>query len=218
MTDIQPIKPDSPESSPEPLREPRRCNLFAHYLGRFVLWISGWTCKGGPPPGRDMVIIAAPHTTNWDFIFLLAAAYKFRLSINWLGKNSLFFWPFSYLLRYLGGIPVNRSRSTDMVKRLAEEIRAGQGTILVIPPAGTRGYTEYWKSGFYRIAEAAEIPLVCGYLDYPKKEAGLGHSFLPGDLIGDMDKLRAFYEPIEGKFPDRKSRIRLRDEDQQMSA
>ena len=192
---------------------PRHCNLFAHYLGRLVLHISGWTCRGGPPATRDMVIIAAPHTTNWDFIYLLAAAYKFRLSINWLGKNNLFWWPLGPLLRFLGGIPVDRSQPTDMVRRLAEQIRDGEGTVLVIPPAGTRGYTEYWKSGFYRIATAAGIPLVCGYLDYPKKEAGLGLSFMPGDLKSDMERLRGFYEPIEGKFPERKSRIRLRDED-----
>jgi 1-acyl-sn-glycerol-3-phosphate acyltransferase len=82
-----------------------------------------------------------------------------------------------------------------------------------VPPSGTRGYTDHWKSGFYRIAEATRIPIVCGYLDYDKKEAGLGPAFLTSDVKTDMDRIRAFYGPIAGKYPERKSLIRLREED-----
>lgn len=196
------------------LNEPRRCNPLAQLLGQLVLSVFGWRKAGQVPSARNIVIIAAPHTTNWDFIFLLAAAYSFGISVNWLGKDSLFRSPLGPILRFLGGVPVDRSKRNNLVQSLSAQIEHGSGIALVIPPSGTRRKTEHWKSGFYRIAEAAQIPLVCGYLDYQKKEAGLGLSFLPTDLSQDMNRIREFYEPIVGKYPESKSRIRLREEDQ----
>ena len=176
------------------LTEPRRCNPLAQLLGQLVLSVFGWRKAGQVPSARNIVIIAAPHTTNWDFIFLLAAAYSFGISVNWLGKDSLFRSPLGPILRFLGGVPVDRSKRNNLVQSLSAQIEHG--------------------SGFYRIAEAAQIPLVCGYLDYQKKEAGLGLAFLPSDLSQDMNRIREFYEPIVGKYPENKSRIRLREEDQ----
>lgn len=196
------------------LTEPRRCNPLAQLLGGLVLSVFGWQKAGQVPRAKNIVIIAAPHTTNWDFIFLLAAAYSFGISVNWLGKDSLFRSPLGPILRYLGGVPVDRSKRNNLVQSLSAQIEHGSGIALVIPPSGTRRKTEHWKSGFYRIAEAAQIPLVCGYLDYQKKEAGLGPAFLPSDLSRDMNRIREFYEPIVGKYPENKSRIRLREEDQ----
>jgi 1-acyl-sn-glycerol-3-phosphate acyltransferase len=101
-----------------------------------------------------------------------------------------------------------------MVSRLADQIRNSDGTNLVVPPAGTRSYTEYWKSGFYRIALEANIPVVCGYLDYDRKVAGLGLTFeLSGEVKEDMARIREFYEPLVGKYPDKKSRILLKEEE-----
>ncbi len=160
-----------------------------------------------------MIIIAAPHTSNWDFVLLISAAYSFGVGINWLGKDSLFKTPIGPLLRYVGGIPVDRSKTNKLVQILCELIEESDGITLVVPPSGTRSKTDYWKSGFYRIAEAARIPIVCGYLDYDKKEAGLGPAFLTQDLKGDMNQIREFYEPIAAKFPELKSRIRLKEED-----
>jgi 1-acyl-sn-glycerol-3-phosphate acyltransferase len=196
------------------LNEPRRCNPLAQLLGGLVLSVFGWQKAGQVPSARNMVIIAAPHTSNWDFIFLLAAAYSFGISVNWLGKDSLFRSPLGPILRFLGGVPVDRSKRNNLVQSLSAQIEHGSGLALVIPPSGTRRKTEHWKSGFYRIAEAAQIPLVCGYLDYEKKEAGLGLAFLPSDLSRDMNRIREFYEPIVGKYPENKSRIRLKEEDQ----
>ena len=196
------------------LTEPRRCNPLAQLLGQLVLSVFGWRKAGQVPSARNIVIIAAPHTTNWDFIFLLAAAYSFGISVNWLGKDSLFRSPLGSILRFLGGVPVDRSKRNNLVQSLSAQIEHGSGIALVIPPSGTRRKTEHWKSGFYRIAEAAQIPLVCGYLDYQKKEAGLGLAFLPSDLSQDMNRIREFYEPIVGKYPENKSRIRLSEEDQ----
>lgn len=186
-------------------------------MGNLVFKIFGWKRAGGVPDHPNMVIIAAPHTSNWDFIFLLAAAYSFGISVNWLGKDSLFKTPLGPILRFLGGVPVDRSKPNNLVQSLCVQIDQGDGINLVVPPSGTRRYTEYWKSGFYRIALAAQIPLVCGYLDYTKKEAGLGMAFLPNEMNADMDKIREFYEPIEGKYPSKKSVIRLKEEDQRPS-
>ncbi|MFT7687911.1 MAG: 1-acyl-sn-glycerol-3-phosphate acyltransferase [Candidatus Azotimanducaceae bacterium] len=193
-----------------------KCNFFAHILGKSIIKLSGWKIKGGVPQSKSMIIIAAPHTTNWDLVYLLGAAYSFRLSIYWLGKSNLFFPIFGSVMRFLGGIPVERSKRNNMVTQLAERINNSEGLSIVVPPAGTRAYTDYWKSGFYRIALEADIPIVCGYLDFPKKEAGLGLSFkLSGNITEDMDKIRAFYSDKVGKYPDSKSEIRLKEEMEQ---
>ncbi|MFT6643144.1 MAG: 1-acyl-sn-glycerol-3-phosphate acyltransferase [Patiriisocius sp.] len=191
-----------------------KCNAFAHWLGKTIIRVSGWRVAGGVPKSKSMLIIAAPHTSNWDLFFLLGAAYSFRLSIQWLVKDSLFLPIMGSTLSFLGGIPVDRSKNNNLVTDLATRIQNSEGLALVVPPSGTRRYTEHWKSGFYRIALAANVPIVCGYLDYTRKEAGLGLSFhLTGNMTEDMDKIRAFYEPFVGKHPDNKSRIRLREED-----
>ena len=192
----------------------RRCNLFAHLLGVLVLKLYGWRVEGRVPDSKKMIVIAAPHTTNWDFIFLLAAAYRFRLGINWLGKNNLFPPVIGAFFKYLGGVPVDRSKSTNMVQTLADSILDVEYFTLIIPPSGTRKKTEYWKSGFYQIAVATQIPLVCGYLDYKRQVAGLGLSFVPsGNIKVDMDQIRDFYHGISGKYPEKTSRIRLKEED-----
>ncbi|MEO2176652.1 MAG: 1-acyl-sn-glycerol-3-phosphate acyltransferase [bacterium] len=160
-----------------------------------------------------MIIIAAPHTSNWDLFFLLGAAYTFHLQIHFLIKNNLFVPVVGSILSFLGGIPVDRSGAHNLVANLVARINASDGLSLVIPPAGTRKYTDYWKSGFYRIALEANIPIVCGYLDYAEKEAGLGLSFyLSGNMTEDMDRIREFYAPKTGRFPDNTSRIILREE------
>tara|TARA_R110002110_G_scaffold40673_2_gene129938 strand:- start:149 stop:802 length:654 start_codon:yes stop_codon:yes gene_type:complete len=191
-----------------------KCNAFAHWLGKTIIRVTGWQVAGQVPQSKSMIIIAAPHTSNWDLFFLLGAAYSFRLSIQWLMKASVFVPVVGGILRYLGGIPVDRSRRNNLVEDMAKMIEASDGRALVIPPSGTRGYTDHWKSGFYRIALEANIPIVCGYLDYSRKEAGLGLSFhLTGKMTEDMDRIREFYEPMVGRFPDKKSQIRLREED-----
>ena len=205
------------ESHPAPFDYPaQNCNGFAHWLGKTIIKLTGWRVAGGVPrSNRSMIIIAAPHTTNWDLFYLLGAAYSFKLSIQWLMKDSVFFPIIGQIFSYLGGIPVDRSQRNNMVSNLAQKITESDGIALVIPPSGTRRYTDYWKSGFYRIALEANIPVVCGYLDYEKKEAGLGEAFnLTGNITEDMDRIRAFYQDIVGKHPDQKSRIRLKEEDE----
>ena len=183
-------------------------------IGKAVLWMFGWTREGTAPTPRKYVLIAAPHTTNWDFIFLLAYAWSFEVEVAWLGKREMFRWPFGGFFRLLGGIPVARRSSGNMVDRMAEEFTKRDHLALTVPVEGTRKYVEYWKSGFYHIACAAGVPIVMSYLDYPRKLGGFGPAFMPtGDIRADMEILREFYSGKKGKNVAWTGRIRLREED-----
>ena len=192
---------------------PQRCSKPLEIIGTVFMRLAGWKVEGEIPRRNKVIIIAAPHTTNWDFVFLLGAAFHLGLSVKWLGKASLFAFPFGWIMRALGGISVDRSKPNGMVEQVADTISTTDKISLVIPPSGTRNKTEYWKSGFYHIAKTAKISIVCGYLDYEKKKAGLGPNFFVSESTsGDMDKIRAFYKNKVGKFPALTSRIRLKEE------
>jgi 1-acyl-sn-glycerol-3-phosphate acyltransferase len=131
-----------------------------------------------------------------------------------MGKHTLFDPPFGRLMRWLGGVPVDRRGRQNLVEQAARSIREAPAMCLAVAPSGTRERRDHWKSGFYRIAEAADVPIVCAFLDYGRKVGGLGPSFRPsGDVKADMDLIRAFYTPIEGRVPANKSDIRLPIED-----
>lgn len=182
--------------------------------GKAVLWLFGWTMEGLAPEPSKYVLIAAPHTSNWDFIFLLAYAWAFGVEVSWLGKREMFRWPFVGLLRRLGGIPVGRSSAGNVVDRMVEEFDRHDRLALVVPVEGTRGHVEYWKSGFYHIAGAAKVAIVMSYLDYPPKLGGFGPALMPsGDIKADMDTIRAFYAGKKGKRAEWTGRIRLKEED-----
>lgn len=203
---------DSPADMPYPAGVRRK-------LATLVLRLFGWQMEGNPPEPDKYVLIAAPHTSNWDFIFLLACAEYFGVRVSWLGKREMFPKPFKRLLVRLGGIPVERKRAGNLVAELAELFSSRKELCLVVPVEGTRGYVEYWKSGFYHIARAANVPIVMSYLDYPRKKGGFGPAFEPtGDVRADMDRIREFYTGKEGKTPRFTGRIRLREEDQELDA
>jgi 1-acyl-sn-glycerol-3-phosphate acyltransferase len=160
------------------------------------------------------VLIAAPHTTNWDFPYLLIFAAYFELEIRWMGKHSLFRPPMGWVMRAFGGIPVVRSRRENVVDAMARSFKEHDRLILVVPAEGTRSRGDYWKSGFYHIARLADVPIVMSYLDYTKKRGGFAPAFrLSGDMGTDMDRVRDFYGDKEGKYPANFSAIRLREED-----
>ncbi|MCG8606007.1 lysophospholipid acyltransferase family protein [bacterium] len=189
-------------------------SLIAYWVGRMWLGLSGWKVVGQVPPGRRFVLIGAPHTSNWDFAFGLATLYVVRLKVSWMGKDSLFKKPFGGLMRWLGGIPINRSSPQGMVEQTVAQFANTRQLALLITPSATRAKKDYWKTGFYRIAHAAQIPIICGYLDYSKKEACLGLSLVPtGNIQDDMDKIREFYDGVQGKHPELTTRIKLRDEE-----
>ncbi len=173
----------------------------------------GWDVEGEPPQAPNAVIIAAPHTSNWDLPHMLAAAWVFRMRISWLGKHTLFRAPFSWFMTAMGGLPVNRSSPHGLVREVANKLQKPEPLFLAIPPSGTRKFRDGWKSGFYWIANTADVPVVVGFLDYKRKRASLGYTFrTSGDVIADMDKVRAIYEPVVGKFPELKNTIILKEE------
>lgn len=166
------------------------------------LRLAGWKVQGAlPAQAHKSVFIAAPHTSNWDLPYTLMVAFALRLNIHWMGKASIFRFPFGGLMRWLGGIAVDRSQSNNLVAACAQAITSsGTAIQLVIPPEGTRAKTRYWKIGFYHIAVAAKVPIVMAYMDYRRKISGLGPLLRPsGNLEADMVTIKAFYEPFQGK-------------------
>ena len=166
------------------------------------LKLTGWRVEGALPPNTaKSVLIAAPHTSNWDLPYTLMVCFVLRLTPYWMGKASIFQAPFGGVMRWLGGIPVDRSKSNNLVAASAEAIRAADFSLqLIVPPQGTRNETRQWKTGFYYIAQAAQVPIVMAYMDYPNKRSGLGPMFVPtGDVAVDMAAIQAFYSPFKGK-------------------
>jgi len=166
------------------------------------LKLTGWRVEGSlPAHAARSVLIAAPHTSNWDLPYTLMVAFALRLNIRWMGKKSIFRTPFGGVMRWLGGISVNREQSTNLVAASAKAIREADGPLqLIVPPEGTRSKTRYWKTGFYYIAREAQVPIVMAYMDYERKISGLGPLFEPtGDVEADMAAIKAFYAPFKGK-------------------
>ena len=166
------------------------------------LRLTGWKVEGSLPPDcPKCVLIAAPHTSNWDLPYTLMVGFVLRLNLYWMGKHSIFKPPFGRLMQWLGGIPVHREKSNNLVAASVEALRAAEGPLqLTVPPEGTRSKTRYWKTGFYHIAQGAQVPIVLAYMDYARKVAGLGPVFHPtGDVERDMAAIKAFYAPFKGK-------------------
>lgn len=176
-------------------------NTVLRLLSLFILKLCGWKVQGELPPGlKKCVLIAAPHTSNWDLPFTLFVAFALRLNIYWMGKESIFAPPFRGIMMWLGGIPVQRSAAGNMVAASADAIRQSDSLMLVVAPEGTRSKALYWKTGFYHIAHTAEVPIAMAYLDYGRKIGGLGPTFYPtGDVEKDMAVIKAFYKGMRGK-------------------
>ncbi|HRD89809.1 MAG TPA: 1-acyl-sn-glycerol-3-phosphate acyltransferase [Accumulibacter sp.] len=166
------------------------------------LRLTGWTVEGSLPFGASKsVLIAAPHTSNWDLPYTLMVAFALRLNIYWMGKAQIFRPPFRGLMMWLGGIPVQRETANNLVAASAAAITKADGPLqLIVPPEGTRSKVRQWKTGFYYIAVSAQVPIVLAYMDYDKKISGLGAIFQPsGDIDADMAAIRAFYAPFKGR-------------------
>src|SRR3954471_22133271 len=165
-----------------------------HALATAYWRVSRWQLRTEPlPEGGAGVLVGAPHTSNWDFVLMLAITWRLRLQVRWLGKHTLFNAPFGGLMRALGGIPVDRKNPAGIVDDVVGRIAAGERFFLVVTPEGTRGRSAHWKSGFYRIAVDTGLPITLGYVDRPTMTTGLGESIWPtGDVRADMDRIRAF--------------------------
>ncbi|AKF08080.1 acyltransferase family protein [Sandaracinus amylolyticus] len=179
--------------------------------GRAWLRAFGWEIDGGAPPVEKAVVVAAPHTSNWDLPFTLAIAWSLDLDMKWVGKHTLFELPvWGPFLRSLGGIGVDRRTKNDAVKAIADVVKDSERILLIVPPEGTRGVAKRWKTGFYWIAVEAEVPIVLGFLDFAKKRGGLGELLHPtGDIAHDFELLREFYRDKKGKHPERQGDVSL---------
>lgn len=180
---------------------------------RFACWvlrIAGWTCIDLVSRPERAVLIGYPHTSNWDFPIGVLAMAALGLNARWVGKDSLFRGPMGPVMRWLGGIPVNRRERTGFVERVAYQLRQSEPFLLAIAPEGTRSRTPGWKSGFYRIARGADLPLLVGIIDYGHRRIGLVKCFtLTGDESADMAAIAACYADCRGCRPERASPIRL---------
>jgi 1-acyl-sn-glycerol-3-phosphate acyltransferase len=175
-------------------------NKFMAWLGLMFLKLMGWRVEGKVPDIEKFVIIAAPHTSNWDFPITLAVCFALKMKIYWMGKAAMFRWPFAAALRWLGGIPIDRSKSHNVVEQSIQAFHKLEKLIMVVPPEGTRKKVSYWKTGFYHIAQGANIPIVLGFLDYRRKVGGIGPTFHPtGHIEKDIQTIRNFYAAIMGK-------------------
>ena len=189
-------------------------NAVQHAIGSAWLGVAGWKLVSATSLPDSYVVIAAPHTSNWDFPFTLATAWAMRLDFKYLGKHTLFTGPFGWFFKSVGGIPVDRRAPQGLVSQVVDRFREVPALVVAVPPEGTRARVSYWKSGFYHIAYGAGVPIGLGYLDFGRRQCGIGGFIQPtGDIHADMDKIRAFYRDIHGRHPERESPMRLREED-----
>ena len=191
---------------PPPPPAPRP-NLFGRVMyGAMVGWFKsrGWRAEGQLPPDRKFVLVGAPHTSNWDFLVFVGTIAAFGLKVRFIGKHTLFRWPFETMMRGLGGVPVDRSESRDLVQQMADQFAAHDEFILIVAPEGTRGKTDRWRTGFYRIALAAGVPMVCVGPDYARRRGVIGPTIHPtGDYDADMAPAFAFFRSLVPLHPER---------------
>jgi 1-acyl-sn-glycerol-3-phosphate acyltransferase len=171
-------------------------------ISRMILSLTGWRTEGRLPLIPKFVLVGAPHTSNWDLPFTLLVAFALRARIHWMGKTTIFRRPFKGFFQWLGGIPVERSQSDNLVEQSIQQFQRNDQLILTIAPAGTRQRVIRWKSGFYHIARGAGVPIVLGFLDYRRKVGGIGPVVYPtGNITADMETIRTFYDGVTGKNP-----------------
>jgi 1-acyl-sn-glycerol-3-phosphate acyltransferase len=172
-------------------------------LGSTVLRLRGWEIEGAFPDTPKFVLIVAPHTSNWDFPVGLMAMFSLRLRLSYLAKHTLFWFPLGPFMRWVGGIPVDRSVHADRVKDAIEEFGRHDRLILVVTPEGTRKKVPRWKTGFYHVAVGAGVPIVPVSFDYTRKVITLWPAFTPtGDIEADIEKLQAIYKREMAKRPE----------------
>ncbi len=173
-----------------------------YLLAIFYMRAFRWKKEGRIPNVPKFVMIAAPHTSNWDLPMTLILSLAFRMKVFWLGKHTIFRPPFGWLFKWLGGIPVDRRQANNLVTQCIQTFQRSERLIMIIPPEGTRSKVRYWKTGFYYIAHGAGVPISLGYVDYKRKAGGMGPTVITtGDIEADMMKIRSFYAGVTGKNP-----------------
>lgn len=179
---------------------------WARVAGRGLLRALGWRWIGGFPDRSRLVMIGAPHTSNWDGIVGLAAAAACGVEVHVFAKRQAFVGPVGRLLRLFGGVPVDRAAPGGLVGKAVERLAQGTPMIVAITPEGTRGRVERWKTGFYRIASEADVPIAVVALDWGRRQIGVVGTIEPsGDLDADLGAIGALLDGVVGKHPERQT-------------
>ena len=176
-----------------------------HYLATFLLWLNGWRVDGRLPDIPKFILIAAPHTSNWDFLLFLGIVFRLQANVRFMGKAELFRWPYDWFFYWCGGTPVNRSKSQGLVEQMVKACNESEKFILTIAPEGTRHFVREWKMGFYHIAKTSGIPLVMAKVDGKHKAVRVGETFYPTDnMEADIKAIKGAFSGMEGIHPERK--------------
>jgi 1-acyl-sn-glycerol-3-phosphate acyltransferase len=185
----------------------RKPSLISRLLKRAIVGLyrqQGWKAVGTPPPSGRYVLVAAPHTSNWDFVYFLGLINELRIDAQFMAKDSLFRWPMGGFMRDMGGISIDRTARRNVVDAMIAEFARRDRFILTIAPEGTRSKVTQWRTGFYNIALGAGVPIVIGMMDYEKRTGGLGPTIMPtGDYKADMLKIAEIYRSVTPRHPDR---------------
>ncbi len=177
-------------------------STLVRWMSIIILRLFGWRVDSSAQVPAKCVLIGAPHTSNWDFPLALMICFVLKIDVYWMGKNSLFPPVFGIVMRWLGGIPVDRSQAGNLVQGTIDAFNRSERLLVIVPPEGTRGKVTRWKTGFYYIAHGAGVPLGLGYVDFKEKIGGVGKMFYPsGNIEQDMLEIRAFYAGVTGKNP-----------------
>lgn len=181
---------------------------FSQHLAQAILKLVGWEATGSFPNIPKYILVGAPHTSNWDFPLTMLLMFAKGVRFNWIGKASLFHWPFGGLFHRLGGIPVKRDRTTNFVHQIVETFERSSHLIIAISPEGTRSLVTRWRTGFYYMAMSAKVPLVLGFVDYKRRQVGVGPVVFPSsDIEETFAQLRLFYADKTGKYPHKQGEI-----------
>ena len=183
-----------------------------HPFSIFILRLAGWELIKKTPPVPKYMLIGAPHTTNWDFIIALLVMAALGAKPHWIGKDTLFRGIMGPIMRGLGGISVERGARKNFVGQIIDTYNENEHLVITLAPEGTRKYVDHWKSGFYYIAQGAQVPIAMGFVNFARKKCGIGGFFTPsGNLAEDMKILQEFYaKSAKGKFPENQASIRFK--------
>lgn len=187
-------------------------HIIPHWIARFYFWLTGWQVAGDAPPIPKFVVLAAPHTSNYDGVMLVGASWIVRRKLEFMIKAEWTRGIVGPLIRALGGLGIDRSASRNVVGHCIEKFKERDELILVVPPEGTRKKTDHWKTGFYWIAVGAGVPILLARLDYAKKSVDLtAPLFYPtGDIEADMEKIWDYYRGATARFPEKVSDFAMR--------
>jgi 1-acyl-sn-glycerol-3-phosphate acyltransferase len=195
-----PIAPNVPPLGP---RVPQRGNALAKGIAVLAMRLTGWHFEGALPDRPKFVLIVAPHTSNWDFLVGIMAMFALGIRGTFLGKHTLFRWPFGLVMRWLGGVPVDRASANDVVRQTVAYFEQREQMLLALSPEGTRKKLPAWRTGFYHVARGAQVPIVPVALDFPNRRITLFPEFhTTGDQAADFAALGAHFEARMGKRPE----------------